>query len=238
MTTLKHSCPECLRRFSYPDKRAGDRVKCPACKNPIKLPNAGLPSLPTKTSSVTHRADQPKVEPHVGYKPTILSDSKYGLVILACIASPITFLITGMLLVIPSPDPFGWPINLLCFVSCLASGVLLVWSWTLYFLHNSALKQEQIRQFKLAIEKFQNNPESVSTQNQLVELATKNISFRNQTYVESLAAVETTDGSNKCKQFAVLTGRLHYGGRRANGLPTVYDEAAIRNDISARTGDM
>ena len=33
----KHTCPECLRSFKYPDALAGEIVKCPACKKAVKL---------------------------------------------------------------------------------------------------------------------------------------------------------------------------------------------------------
>ena len=38
MTNPKHTCPECLRSFTYPATRAGEAVACPACKKPIRLP--------------------------------------------------------------------------------------------------------------------------------------------------------------------------------------------------------
>jgi hypothetical protein len=38
MTNPKHTCPECLRSFTYPAARAGEAVACPACKKPIRLP--------------------------------------------------------------------------------------------------------------------------------------------------------------------------------------------------------
>lgn len=38
MTNPKHTCPECLRSFTYPAARGGEAVACPACKKPIRLP--------------------------------------------------------------------------------------------------------------------------------------------------------------------------------------------------------
>lgn len=43
--------------------------------------------------------------------------------------------------------------------------------------------------------------------------------------------------TDPAKRIAALdAGRAHYGGLRPNGAPTIYDEQALANDISARTG--
>lgn len=59
--------------------------------------------------------------------------------------------------------------------------------------------------------------------------------FTDEIYEGALFAVQQSGGAPNAKRFALLVGRLSLGSRRPDGLPTVYDEQAIANDISART---
>ena len=58
--------------------------------------------------------------------------------------------------------------------------------------------------------------------------------FRNCGYAMALDLVSTSRGSNQNKIFALKVGRLRYSQYRKNHAPSVYDEAAIENDIKAR----
>ena len=66
MNKPKHTCPECVRSFSYPPSAAGRNVKCPACKKPIRLPplpNSDVVQEPSRSKSPA--IHQPVAEPVV-----------------------------------------------------------------------------------------------------------------------------------------------------------------------------
>ena len=50
----------------------------------------------------------------------------------------------------------------------------------------------------------------------------------------ALDLVALSGGGTQNKIFALNVGRLYYSDPREYGLPTIYDEAAIENDIKAR----
>jgi len=54
----------------------------------------------------------------------------------------------------------------------------------------------------------------------------------NQIYQDLLTMLRS---DSRYKPLALEIGRLAYGSKRKDGLPTVYDEQAILNDISAHT---
>lgn len=74
--------------------------------------------------------------------------------------------------------------------------------------------------------------------NELSAIANFDAILSHQIYQESLNAVERSNRSTRLKRFALETGRISLGHNRDDGQPTIYDEQAIRNDISARTDSM
>jgi len=59
---------------------------------------------------------------------------------------------------------------------------------------------------------------------------------RKKDYDEALAALANDPENNGLRASALERGRAHYGGLRKEGAPTIYDESAINNDITARLG--
>jgi hypothetical protein len=55
-------------------------------------------------------------------------------------------------------------------------------------------------------------------------------------YEAALRALADSPGDPARRIAALQAGRAHYGGLRPGGTPTIYDEQAVANDISARTG--
>jgi hypothetical protein len=100
------------------------------------------------------------------------------------------------------------------------------------------LQRELIERIRYATEQLALNPNNPMSQSTLSLIAAEHQRYRAVIYDAALAAVSDASGSVSSKRFALEIGRLHYGGGRDGGLPTTYDEAAIRNDISARTGEM
>lgn len=45
-------CPECDHRMRYPDERAGKRIRCKDCKQPIQLPELDGESAPVATNLI------------------------------------------------------------------------------------------------------------------------------------------------------------------------------------------
>lgn len=61
----------------------------------------------------------------------------------------------------------------------------------------------------------------------------------NRGYIEAgyrlaLDLVALSEGEKQNKVFALNVGRMHYSMHREDRAPTIYDEAAIENDIKAR----
>jgi hypothetical protein len=54
-------------------------------------------------------------------------------------------------------------------------------------------------------------------------------------YQRLLEAVTLSAGDPKIKSLTLRIGRIAHAKGRPNGVPTVYDEQAIANDIAART---
>ena len=82
------------------------------------------------------------------------------------------------------------------------------------------------------------DPGSKSVHRELIQIATAFQDFSSLIYDEALNAVESSPELSSPKQLALRIGRISYGGKREDGLPTTYDEQAIRNDISSRTDAM
>lgn len=61
-----------------------------------------------------------------------------------------------------------------------------------------------------------------------------NYAYREVGYRMALDLIVTTNAASQNKVFALRVGRLHYSSNRQDGQPTIYDEAAIENDIKAR----
>lgn len=57
---------------------------------------------------------------------------------------------------------------------------------------------------------------------------------REDAYTAALTALAENPAESKLKVAALEAGRAHYGGMRADGRATIYDEQAISNDINAR----
>lgn len=60
--------------------------------------------------------------------------------------------------------------------------------------------------------------------------------FAGPLYALVLELLQNHPGDSNLRVFALEAGRLALGLGRPGGLPTIYDEQAIQNDISARTG--
>ena len=56
MPNLKHTCPECIRNFTFPSEKQGRTVKCPACGKPIVLPGS-IVEKPLEDSQPTANAE-------------------------------------------------------------------------------------------------------------------------------------------------------------------------------------
>ena len=61
-----------------------------------------------------------------------------------------------------------------------------------------------------------------------------NPAYREVGYRMALDLIVTTKSASQNKVFALKVGRLHYSSNRPDGNPTIYDEAAIENDIKSR----
>ncbi|AGY57112.1 hypothetical protein GKIL_0866 [Gloeobacter kilaueensis JS1] len=59
---------------------------------------------------------------------------------------------------------------------------------------------------------------------------------RSRVYKAALRILERHPESTEARVFALEVGRFYYSYDRKGGVPTVYDEAAIANDIAARSG--
>lgn len=78
------------------------------------------------------------------------------------------------------------------------------------------------------------NPTDVKSLQTALSFIKAHKAFRDCGYDMALDLVAASDAAKQNKVFALQVGRLRYSQHREDGVPTVYDEAAIENDIKAR----
>lgn len=239
MVNPRHVCPECSRGFRFPESKAGLRVRCPACKQPLTLP-CRVKNIEPNTAPENRSAPKPS--------PKLLTDINLFLISAACIICSLSVLYAiYKLKFLPTPY-YRHELLIPLTILIVALPPALITFWPLYNhylatikLHEETAARERKALKKLlddAIQKLAQEPHDAGAQGTLTKLAMDYPILRPRIYEAALAATESADGSSSSKQFALVIGRIHYGGSRADGLPTTYDEAAIRNDISARTNEM
>ena len=99
-------------------------------------------------------------------------------------------------------------------------------------LHNATSRLQQLYL------QLVNSPDDASVHAELRQIVSTFPSFAAEVYVRALDAIESSKGAASTKRFALEMGRVSHSLNRPKGVPTSYDEQAIRNDISARVDSM
>jgi hypothetical protein len=102
--------------------------------------------------------------------------------------------------------------------------------------HRVSAAQCAIQQIHQLIPSLTLDPQNQNIHQQLLYLARSFPMASGNAYQAALLAVELSGGVPTTKTLALEIGRLYYSSLRKERLPTVYDENAILNDISARLG--
>jgi len=106
MPNSKHTCPECLRTFTFPPKAAGRVVKCPACKKSVRLPKPEMkfqtevPGVPPTTTTEVNKktsANQTKSP----FSMTALKENP--LFIPVCVLSALVIALLGIVVFLALP---------------------------------------------------------------------------------------------------------------------------------------
>ena len=99
----------------------------------------------------------------------------------------------------------------------------------------SKLNEKLKTKAKTLIRLLTNDPNDDGVHQELLRIQAIVPTISTAIYNSALGCVEITNGSSRTKQFALAAGRHKYGHVRENGVPTIYDEQAIQNDIIARS---
>lgn len=89
------------------------------------------------------------------------------------------------------------------------------------------------KQWRALTKLLMQTPEDAELQRKTLNFVQREGRYSADAYEIALRFVEKYD-TKRLKIFALDVGRVHYGKLRPGGVPTVYDEAAIDNDIKAR----
>lgn len=96
-------------------------------------------------------------------------------------------------------------------------------------------EQEPIRRaWDDLVDRVLENPSDTSLHFKVLEFLKNHPNHSEGAYRLSLDLVAGTKANHLNKIFALHVGRVHYSRGRKDRVPTVYDEAAIENDIKAR----
>ena len=94
--------------------------------------------------------------------------------------------------------------------------------------------KEQRKRWDQIVAGLLQNPTDVNLLQTALSFIKAHKAFRDCGYDMALDLVAASDAAKPNKVFALQVGRLRYSQHREDGVPTVYDEAAIENDIKAR----
>ena len=133
------------------------------------------------------------------------------------------------------PATFELILKFLAFCVVVLPGVYVWWR-----IDQDKRKQHKKRQKRIIlawdalVARLQKKNSDTSLHHQLVGFLNKHPNYSEVAYRLSLDLVAETEANPSNKVLALNIGRMHYSMHRKDRVPTVYDEAAIENDIKAR----
>ncbi|MDB4810110.1 hypothetical protein OAH34_02825 [bacterium] len=95
-------------------------------------------------------------------------------------------------------------------------------------------EEKTLRKWDSVVAKLLADPDNEELLMSALNFLQANRNFSEVGYRMALDLIVTTKAASQNKVFALRIGRLHYSSSRPDGQPTIYDEAAIENDIRAR----
>jgi len=98
-----------------------------------------------------------------------------------------------------------------------------------------AVSQSARSKLSRLLKELEGNPTDLSTHTAVYGFVRTFPHLANDAYQAALVLLEN-EAEPSLRVFTLELGRLAYGVQRPEGVPTVYDENAINNDILARTG--